>query len=742
MRIEPVDQNAQLDNLNPPCNGLDYGELILPAAFTDAMSLEQQIFWLLVHKEDRLKAGDNITLTKNQDGTVTISSTGGSSSDTTYRIIEVEPESGYAAAYALQNIDTQEISGETIQIPEGTTPVISASASVDSSTGTPSVNVSKTGTDEAPNFDFAFHHLKGEPGIQGPQGVQGLQGVGIRSINGAVGTMGTTVTVTLTDDTEETFFVEHGPAGPQGPAGAAGATGPQGPAGPTGATGPQGETGPAGPAGQNGQDGADGNGISSIDYKSTDAQGNYIYTVSYTDGQSDDITIPKGADGAGIASIVKDNTPPNYGYNKTTVWCNVRDYHGTADQGTLVDNKSITVYLSTNYIVTYTDGTTQTITINNGDALVITNYRKNILIDGVICEQLDISKTIPGGATTFIYRINIPHGTDGTNGTNGTDGTDGVSPEVTITSITGGHAVTITDADHPSGQTFNVMDGVDGTNGTNGTDGTDGTDGVSPEVTITSITGGHAITITDADHPSGQTFNVMDGQDGATGATGATGPQGPAGPGVPPGGVDGQVLTKDGSTNYVTRWETPSGGSTIDELTFGLSADNPDVAMFFGTSSLLYGNMISAVTTPQVNFKLQKISDGSHTSFALQPMIDYGTLAQTYFTKGSFNLTAGTEINYTGFKSDYITTQKVVDFFDEFFPAAGEVVDVYLPSLKCQIYFTGNNYGRNYMNCVAYFSAQLSWSDNVKRVRFNTVLRTNLPYDTSQFVEAGFFILP
>ena len=38
-----------------------------------------------------------------------------------------------------------------------------------------------------------------------------------------------------------------------------------------------------------------------------------------------------------------------------------------------------------------------------------------------------------------------------------------------------------------------------------------GDDGVSPEVTITAITGGHRITITDADHPSGQSFDVMDG---------------------------------------------------------------------------------------------------------------------------------------------------------------------------------------------------------------------------------------
>ena len=36
-------------------------------------------------------------------------------------------------------------------------------------------------------------------------------------------------------------------------------------------------------------------------------------------------------------------------------------------------------------------------------------------------------------------------------------------------------------------------------------------DGVSPTVTVTTISGGHRITITDADHPSGQSFDVLDG---------------------------------------------------------------------------------------------------------------------------------------------------------------------------------------------------------------------------------------
>ena len=56
--------------------------------------------------------------------------------------------------------------------------------------------------------------------------------------------------------------------------------------------------------------------------------------------------------------------------------------------------------------------------------------------------------------------------------------------------------------------------GDTGATGAQGPEGDPGDDGVSPEVTIIEIMGGHAVNITDAGHPSGQTFNVMDGEDG------------------------------------------------------------------------------------------------------------------------------------------------------------------------------------------------------------------------------------
>lgn len=59
----------------------------------------------------------------------------------------------------------------------GTTPNISMSATVGQSIGTPSVNVSKSGSAENPSFTLAFNNIKGEKGDKGDKGDQGYDGL-------------------------------------------------------------------------------------------------------------------------------------------------------------------------------------------------------------------------------------------------------------------------------------------------------------------------------------------------------------------------------------------------------------------------------------------------------------------------------------------------------------------------------------------------------------------------------------
>lgn len=58
------------------------------------------------------------------------------------------------------------------------------------------------------------------------------------------------------------------------------------------------------------------------------------------------------------------------------------------------------------------------------------------------------------------------------------------------------------------------IQGEQGIQGPTGQTGPAGAPGISPSITVTDITGGHQVTITDAEHPQGISFDVMNGQDG------------------------------------------------------------------------------------------------------------------------------------------------------------------------------------------------------------------------------------
>lgn len=163
---------------------------------------------------------------------------------------------------------------------------------------------------------------------------------------------------------------------------------------------------------------------------------------------------------------------------------------------------------------------------------------------------------ITGGHRVTITDAQGDHVFDVMDGEGG--GGSAVSPTVTVTDIAGGHRVTITDIDHPLGQSFDVMDGENGADGINGTDGVDGKDGISPTISSSAITGGHRLTIVDAEGTT--TVDVMDGQDGAPGQNGAPGADGKDGADGAPGadGQDGQDGA-DGFSPVVTVTEITGG---------------------------------------------------------------------------------------------------------------------------------------------------------------------------------------
>lgn len=80
-------------------------------------------------------------------------------------------------------------------------------------------------------------------------------------------------------------------------------------------------------------------------------------------------------------------------------------------------------------------------------------------LDKAIAALNTAAAGVPGAIAAALAEAKASGEFDGPPGRNGQDG---YSPVVTVTSITGGHRVTITDEDHPDGQSFDVMDGAGG----------------------------------------------------------------------------------------------------------------------------------------------------------------------------------------------------------------------------------------------------------------------------------------
>lgn len=115
--------------------------------------------------------------------------------------------------YATSDMSALEISNiRSIPAPikgdkgdNGVTPDITATASVDQTTGNATVTVTKTGADTNPAFNFAFTGLKGERGEQGQAGAKGEPGTpGEKGEPGTPGADGVTPDITVVATVDET----------------------------------------------------------------------------------------------------------------------------------------------------------------------------------------------------------------------------------------------------------------------------------------------------------------------------------------------------------------------------------------------------------------------------------------------------------------------------------------------------------------------------------------------------------
>lgn len=147
---------------------------------------------------------------------------------------------------------------------------------------------------------------------------------------------------------------------------------------------------------------------------------------------------------------------------------------GSQETGTASGLKSINSIAKTGtsgnvdtYTITYTDGSTSTFTVTNGTdgspgVTPVISATATADDTSSLTPTVNVTKTGTDAAPSFNFTFSGLKGAKGDTGSQGPQGPDGVSPEVTITTITNGHRVKITDADHPSGQDFDIMDGQDG----------------------------------------------------------------------------------------------------------------------------------------------------------------------------------------------------------------------------------------------------------------------------------------
>lgn len=159
-------------------------------------------------------------------------------------------------------------------------------------------------------------------------------------------------------------------------------------------------------------------------------------------------------------------------------------------------------------------------------------------INAVVVPSEPITAVVAGSVTTDARPSDITF-LKGDKGDKGDPGRAATIAAGNTSTLTPGSDATVTNSGTSSDAVFNF--GIPA-----GFDGEDGQDGVSPVVSSESITGGHRITIVDAEGTT--TVDVMDGVDGQDGQDGRDGV------GIPAAGTTGQLLAKKSNTDYDSEW--------------------------------------------------------------------------------------------------------------------------------------------------------------------------------------------